>query len=40
MTTLVDEASRFILRGFGMSDPAISAALGACTANLLEPIPA
>jgi AcrR family transcriptional regulator len=40
MIALVDDASRFILRGLGMSEAAIEAALAACTSDLLEPIPA
>jgi AcrR family transcriptional regulator len=39
-TTLVEEASWFILRGIGMRDAAIAAALLSCTQNPLELAPA
>ena len=39
-TTLVEEASWFILRGIGMRDAAIAAALVSCTQNPLELAPA
>ncbi len=39
-TTLVEEASWFILRGIGMRDAAIAAAIISCTQNPLELAPA
>ena len=40
VTALVEEASWFILRGIGMRDAAIAAALVSCTQNPLELAPA